>query len=515
MQKETTNSLKKFRQALEVLKTLSPDRSETVATRLFSLSKDLSEKDFSEFKKFAKELISLYIHSPIKISERFILHDYFKYIENSAKLLEESGEITKSKNKRKNISSSLVTDNFYSSLDWCKIMSGTKIPGGINRAVNALSRRKDVISSVIEIMFDLLHNISADKTYQWQLSLIESKKTIDSDIIRDLIRSWKKIKSLPSNILETTLSFSEDEQLYQKWPSITKEADALVRTQSLRRWKQKGKKTSGITKHLEILYPYTNDKKLERWLFNAYEQMADHITFFVSEKFQDISPEQDSWQQNAAFQELKGLEQIFTPLLLLSDLHIDTGSHSKKMAMAFLGFSPNVKKLWEDTLYGFSADHVRIMFLDDLKNNRPPEGTIKKLSFGDDVLFKDMMAQLDLLTKRFDSVKQRELIVDRLAFNYSSYCEQKLLEREITKRFRKLMKTIHIDNLSHILNKEQLKEIETSEILVEYSSIAGESRKFLQKYSNMRLTTEELIASEMNYIRAIKKRRAYIVHRLK
>ena len=157
---------------------------------------------------------------------------------------------------------------------------------------------------------------------------------------------------------------------------------------------------------------------------------------------------------------------------------------------------------------------VRLAFLRALKEDQTPEQLIRKLSFGDRDVQRRLMGELDWISKRFDSVKQRDKVVRRLAVYYASYREAPLLAAEVARRYRDLMRVLHEDNLRRVLNPEQFEEVNRLILLRELAALVSDARRFLARRRALKTTVEEMLASEIEFVQSVCRRRLNLVRQL-
>jgi hypothetical protein len=215
------------------------------------------------------------------------------------------------------------------------------------------------------------------------------------------------------------------------------------------------------------------------------------------------------------FREIVWLHQMMTPLLVLSDLLLRAPTGSYQFALAVFGFTDDSRLTWKQHLAVHSEKVVRRVFVNDLKNGRKPLASIKMLSFGDDSLVDELRGELDLFTEDFDSVRQRGIVVGRLAAVYASYKEDMLLTTEVGRRYRRLMRVLHEDNLRRLLDDTQMAEVQSmGDVLLMLATLAASSRKYINARRSTINNTAELIAAEMDFILEIRAKRAGVIQQL-
>ncbi len=402
----------------------------------------------------------------------------------------------------------LVPKDYYLNLDWCVLTEKAEIPLLVSNAVDAARRRNYLVDSVLEPLFEAMLALDADLGFQWQLALCNRPEGPDADVARDLIRVWRTRDELPRPVLEQVLRWSEDEMAFRQWPAVIEESDRLLRAHAMRRLIE-----ALPQGHLRVeLSHIRHDKRLARWLRRAIDAMGTSIDFFVSQSEREGDAE---WQQNALFRELLHLDQLLPPLLLSSDLLLLQPTGSFDFAMAVFGFTSVNEQTWEHALEEQSKLIIRRMFLNDLKANRSPVPTIIRLCFGNEELEGTVLHELDYVTRTFDSVGQREIVIDKLSGVYSSFRKQPLLNTEIGRRYRRMMRVLHEDNLRRLLTSDQVDELNRrNPVLTDLATIASESRRFLTMRRALDRSTSEIIAADMDFTQSIRTLRASYIRRL-
>jgi hypothetical protein len=141
----------------------------------------------------------------------------------------------------------------------------------------------------------------------------------------------------------------------------------------------------------------------------------------------------------------------------------------------------------------------------DLKNGRKPDGTIRRLSFDNEELCANTLAELDLFTGQFDCLEQREVVVNRLSGTYASFRHDSLLATELGRRFRRTMRVLHEDNLHRVLREEQREELDALRpTLLEVAIVASESRRYLGMRRALEKSTDEIISAEAQYLESMR-----------
>ena len=510
------------RERVDDLFRLNPDMPETERTELYRAASGVDSARFAEFAEKAQALIAAYLRSPHKHTEKEILGEYFAYLERSTKLLVASGDISEdaAESEEPNRSTALVHRHFYSSLDWCKVLSKAALPKGLVLAVDSCKRRNSLVRSVVEDMLVVLQQIDGEAAFAWTLAYLEENRgCLDPDIVRDVLNAWLRCDELPKAVLDWAALWSSDENLQRQWPAVVQRADRLLREHTLRLWRREFNRKAAALKHLDFIIAHHlhDQERLLRWLESALLRMGESVDFFVSAYEEggagtDADPD-DEWRSAALLREVRTIESLFPPVLALADLIMQIPEGAHHFALAFFGLVGRGYTRWETDLLKLAERSVRRAFLRGLRRDTPPEQLIRKLTFGDQQMYLRMMGELDFLTKDFDSLKQREKVVKQLAVYYASYREPELMGIEITKRYRNLMRLGHEDNLRRVLTPEQFEEIHALDILRDVTALASDARRFIARRRALKTSVEEMVSAELDFERSIRRRRLFLLQK--
>lgn len=507
----------------ETFRTLNPELVGMIENELYQIGPELGTDYFADAVAFGEELVGFYTESPVKRAEGEVLGEYYFFLDRASKQLQAAGDLPRENGSGHGSATTmaLVPKEFYDASKWYTLTAKASVPRDIVHAVDALRRRNELVSSVIEPYFKFLLLLDRDKAFAWQLELCaDQEKPIDPDVARDLIRVWRAETELPATAIECVEAWSSDVRALRHWPAVVEAADSLLRKQALLKWLAGQSGQTQQMRRLKFLAPFDDQDRLLRWLKQIIAGMGVSVNFFIQESEKNTGKDgthaDAEWRQNALFRELVWLEQMLTPMILLGDLILSAPDGAFDFAMSVFGFTQEYKKSWEGILEKQCREAIRRCFLTDLKRSRTPVETIKRLCFDDADFEQEILAELDIVTEDFDSMGQRAIAVEKLTAIYSSYREQPLLNTEIGRRYRRLMRVLHEDSLRRFLTAEQLQTVMNGMrgILLDLSMIASESRKFLSIRRSLDLTTEEILAAEMDYVQSVRVLRASYIHRL-
>lgn len=503
-----------LQQCMQQLFRLNPDLTATQLDEMFALARNTDAKHFGTFVSLTEELLQAYLDCPAKRVVRLTLDEYFAFIEKSTRLLAEAGELSAPPEpaSAETQSVALVDPQVTaSSLDWCKIVSHASIPKPVILAAEACQRRNELLSSVLEYAFRVLQEIDPDSALDWQLTYLrENRGELDPDVVRDLLQSWLAGPSLPREAFEWAETWSGDQSLQKQWPHVVRLADRLLHRHALAQWHASEDSKIPSLQHLSIVlerFP-GDEKRLLRWFENAILDIGESVHFFAT-----VHSHADAgWQSAALLREIRTIEALFPPVLLLADLIVHMPNGASRFALAFFGLVGSGREKWEQEMLTRGEMAVRRQFLRNMRRQIPPEETIRALCFGDQVLYNKLMGELDWLTKEFDSIKQREKVIQALAITYASFREGYFLAAEVSKRFRNLMRVVHEDNLRRVLPADVFEEVSQLKVLRDVATLAGDARHCLAKRRALETDLENMVAADLDFIQSVRRQRLALIH---
>ncbi|MBT3381116.1 MAG: hypothetical protein HN742_07655 [Lentisphaerae bacterium] len=493
---------------------LNPDIPSRELDELFSLARETDSTHFSTFVPIMEDLLQAYLECPAKRVERLTLEEYFAFIKRSTRLLAEAGELSAPPEKATADAHSVALIDpqvTASSLDWCKIVSHAAIPKPVILAAEACQQRNELLSSVLEYAFRILQSIDLDKALAWQLAYLEDNRgDLDPDIVRDLLRAWLDLPTLPNEAFEWAETWSGDENLRNQWPHVVRLADRLLHLHALMQGQPGEHNRSSSLQHLQLIlkrFP-RDEKRLLRWFENAIIEIGESVHFFVT-----IHTHTDAdWQAAALLKEIRTIETLFPPVLVLADLIVHVPNGASRFALAFFGLVGSGREKWDQEILTKGEMAVRRQFLRNMRREIGPEKTIEALCFGDGLLYNKLMGELDWLTKDFDSLRQRDKVVQALAITYTSFREGIFLATEVSKRFRDLMRVVHEDNLRRVLPPEVFEEVSQLKVLRTLATLAADARRCLAKRRALETDLESMVAADLDFIQSVRRQRLALIH---
>ncbi len=519
---ETNDYFQELKGLLCRLENLNPDLSVAERAHLFELAVQVGESGFDWCVNQFERLLALYQKSPVKHYGKATLQEYFEELERNAKLLSAAGEITplpaSADKTPRPLSSALVpySGQSFSILDRCKLLNRAEIAQPLTRAVDAFRRRLEVVDTVLELALRVMWIQSPKRTEEWILLYLKANDgNQDPDVIRDILRVISGSRSLSREFLGWAEIWAADEALQEYWPNVTTGSDKLLCVYALRCWHRKCTIRNGLLAHLHLLVEQNSlgDETLMKWLSNTLENFGECV-----QRFMTLENEKDSqdrqWLQTALYLELNRICSLYRPVLIVADQLLRQPDGANRLAMAFLGLVGKGFEAWEERVRKLAEKVILRSFLYGLKTGRSPLDTIRKLTFGDLASFNFACSQLDLISQQFDSLPQRDRVVEFLGTFYASYRRPQLLSVEVAKRYRNMMRMLHEDYISNILNAEQLQKIQQNGVLREISGMVAAARHFLDHRRALQTSLEEMIASEMEFVQETRTRRLAVIREM-
>jgi hypothetical protein len=394
------------------------------------------------------------------------------------------------------------------------------VPKPLLRAVDAARNRNELTPSVIEYMVYLLHLVDGGLASAWEARFLETQRgRLDPDVARDFLRAWRRLNPPSIQALLHAMDWSADTNLERNWPSVIREADLLLREGMLKRMVRTLPDRTRNLRHLRLLAerPHLPESELLRWLEVTIADMGASVHFFIRQNQQLVRELNDGrpteWRRAAMMREIGKVEQLFPLILLLADVIFAAPQGAYRLALSLFGLTGEVRDDWLEHLEKTCAEMIRHHFLDALRKDIPADEVIRRFCFGDHQLFRQLASEVDLVTKQFTSVRDRDRIVEYLAVYLASYREENLFAEEIAQRYRRLMRVLHEDSLRRLLTPEQFESVRGMDVLTELSAMVSDARRYLGRRRALQLSLEELVASEMDFVQGVRRRRLTFIHR--
>lgn len=507
---------------LRALETLNPDLSGVEQFRLDALARRCDPSAYDEVASQVRHLVEIYLDTPTIRIGKAILKEYFGALERTARRLLDAGEIKaapESQATQTTFSQALVLRSAfdYNALDRCKILNRAEIPETLSNAADAYRRRIEVVDTVFGVGFRVLWNLDPVHFQEWCVGYLdENSGSLSPEVIRDMLWVLRDSKEIQPKMLEWLLRWCGDEALLEHWPLVVRYADRLLDRLALENWRRRnGAPRNGSLAYLRLLTERgsVEENRLMSWLVNTLQNFGGSIERFISLD-REIPSSEEAWVHSALVAELRNLESIYQPIIVLADHLLAEPDGAAKLAMAFLGVVGQGLKDWEERIRDFSEKVIRRAFLVDLKEGRTPVETIRRYTFGDQKAFAIICNELDLVSQQFDSLAQREVVVRKLSIYYASFRRGPLLGQEVGRRYRHFARILHEDFLSTHLTQEELSSFEKTGFLQELYSMGSRAKRFLDHRRALEMTVEEMVASQMEFVAETRARRLTMLRRL-
>lgn len=508
----------RLRRYFAQLHALNPHTAEISRSDILAAAAEVDPDSFTEFAAHTAALVHKYLASRIKQAENYALERYFEFIDRAGLLLTQAtdahGAATDPGPGENNTGQFALARAYdFTPLEWFRVQTQAQVPQEVQHAVDAAGARNELVDSVLEIAFAALHTIDSDRAFAWELDYLErTAGELDVDVVRDLLRVWQGCRNIPAAALDWANQWSRDENLRRLWPTVCREADRLLRIHALRAWAAATTTRQSSAMHLRTMVQDDSfeDSRLQRWFDAATESMSRRIDAFI--RFADSSRRGPGIAyRNAMVSELHALESLVIPLLISADLALRQPAGPYALALNVLGFSRAALESWRSALENRTAAVIRTIFINQLRDAESPIDAIRGFCLGDKLLFNRLCLHLDILTKQFDSIDQRERVVQMLATNYASYRENELIGRELTRRYRRLMRMLHTDNLRRLLTADQFRGLEHSTVLRELTTLAAAARHYLDRRRHPEAPLEEMYTAEIAFCNTVRNSRLHVI----
>ncbi|MEI8078135.1 MAG: hypothetical protein WCH61_00720, partial [bacterium] len=398
-------------------------------------------------------------------------------------------------------------------------------PKPLLQGVYAASERHRATSSVFDTLFTVMHRLDNRRAFAWELAFLKAQAgRLDPDLTRDLLHVWQHEPDPPAAALAWALKWAADGNLERQWPAVTAAADLLLRRAALQRWSACAAAWPALNAFRQLRRHSasagtSNDEPFRVWCEAAAAEIGERVRFFLDtgSRLATSSPAEAAtssladWRRAALRRELAAVTALFTPVLLLADLPLNTAGGTRGFALALFGFAPDHENAWRHRFEDQAARAIRRLFLWGLRQGTPAGVIVKRLCFGDERLWCQLAGTLDLNSKEFDSLPQRERVIARLAVHYLSRRETQLLATEIGRRYRSLMRALHADHLHRLLGEAPPAPPPGAPTLAEIMGLAAEARRYLARRRDLRLDLDELTAAELAFATAVRQRRLRLI----
>lgn len=516
-----------FLERLSVLRRLNPDLARLEQPELLAVAAELPPAAFDAVTAFAAGLVQLYHDSPWKQAEARLLEDYFQRLDGTARGLAPGRPAAGPPPHAAAAASTLalVSPRPFSPLEWCQIHTRAALPKPLLQGVHAASERNRLTGSVFDTLFTVLHRLDRRRAFAWELAFLKAHEgRLDPDLTRDLLHVWRREPDPPAAALAWALKWAGDDNVERQWPAVTEAADQLLRRAALQRWSALAATLPPLSafrqlrRHAAAGTGGDNDEPFRVWCEAAAAEIGDRVRFFLDTGDRLAAPPAEAaatgaadWRRAALRRELEAVTALFAPVLLLADLPLNTAGGARAFALSLFGFAPDREDVWRRRFEEQAARAIRRLFLWGLRQGTPAGVIIKRLCFDDAVLWRQLAGALDLNSKEFDSLEQRERVIARLAVHYLSRRETRLWGTEIGRRYRSLMRALHADHLRRLLGEAPPAPPPGAPALADIMGLAADARRYLARRRDLNLDLDELTAAELAFVTAVRQRRLRLI----
>ena len=511
----------RLRAFLEDLRRLNPDYPASELSRMRQLATSVGGGPFAEAGALVSEVIGLYLDSPPKRAGGAVMAEYHALLESEERRLLTAGELSEEAAVPESGATeatlapmALVPSRALPALTRCEVLQRASFPEALTKAVDSYVRRNVMVDTVMELGVELLWLMDGDQAGAWMLRELERREAVglDPDMLRDFLRVALRQERLPEALLWRVLSWCGDTRLLETWPTVVHTGDRVLCRHAVTRWLSRHESRNASMSHLRLLFREgrLGASELLRWLESALSTLADCVM-----RIMELGNRVGSGDGYGAalFSELQRLSGLYPPVMMVGNELLCLPDGAQRFALAVFGLAGDELRRWNESLDRFSSEVIRRVFIIGLRTGQAPETIIRRLTFGDADAYRMAMSQLDLVSGRFDSIRQRERVVALLTPFYSSYRRGKFLAAEITRRYRLMMRLLHEDFLREALSAEQLSATLGAGMTVEMSSVLGEARRFLGRRRDTFSSLESILAATMEFEESMRRRRLVVIRR--
>lgn len=519
------NSLQEY---FNRLFSLNPYREDIDQEAMFATASELPASCFEEFRNVTEELLTAFLTAQWKINEQTIINKFIDHLEKADYRLrsdadedEENADSLQSDNRTAGGDSvALVSRRYFRSADWLRALNKGNLPQPLLRSVDAAVQRNRLLPSILKPAFVALHGIDSDAAFEWELEYLKNNTgQLDPDVIRALMQTWRRQDKEPLEAVEWALQWSTNPNLRRQWPAVVEEADLWLREITIQKWLDRQSRRS---KHIALLQRLSqksavNEQDYWRWTEATIADIGIEIRRFSSLSAAAFSADNSETKkkiQLSLLHRLQNMDSLFTALIIMSDLLPRMPDGAYRLALALFGISHSHLQKWRQDLQENAFSVIQKIFLDNLKSRHPPLETIKKFTFGDRQLYQHLVNYLDIISKNFTSLEDRDAVTETLAINYASFRESDLLAKHIGRRYRHLMSALHEDNLRRLFTDRQYEGISSLETLFDAFSLAASARQYLKTYRSLDSSTAELLGAEEDFTDEVKRLRMKVIDSL-
>ncbi|MDT8390044.1 MAG: hypothetical protein RRC34_06005 [Lentisphaeria bacterium] len=505
-------------QAFDQLEKLNPDALSVPRAELLTHASTLSPEDFSVVQPRVEKVVRLFADSAFKRRQYQVMAEYFEALEQTAKRLEAPPASTDGSV----FGGRLLPVRLNSESQWLAVIAEAGIDEKTHRAMDANANRNEDVGTVLEIAFRILFLIDPRRAFDWSLDKLRHDPVFeDADVFRDLLMVWNDQADIPAAAAKTVLPLL-NRPLNRFFPGTATQLNRLIRLSGLRALAAGGANQGRPWRYLTRVLHERNgaviDGKLERWLDAAVEQLGNYTANVISAagRVDDdrLSDEDRKLARRQVFTSVRAVNTLHPAIIVGADIFLKRADGAHTLALAFLGIDRRHLRKWRANLESKAADVVRKLFMEDLRNRRDSAETIRRFCLGDELLYIALYMKLDLFSRQFGSLADREAAVNVLATNYASFRETDLLKEKITRHFRALSRLLHADSIQRLVPEEEVAAVADFANLADALTRASEARRYLEGRRALDTSVEDMCAAEVHFEERLRSARTSLLRGL-
>jgi hypothetical protein len=265
------------------------------------------------------------------------------------------------------------------------------------------------------------------------------------------------------------------------------------------------------------------------WMFNPRTRSrADLARSFLGDKFTRLAGAVQHLIRSAASDtagvahssyfelEFIRLNQHVELLLLLSDLFVELPRGIQHFSEALFGLDQTWQEAMRQKVDQKIEEQLNRSVLERIRDNQSLIEWLCSLKLLDRETMLDLIGQLDLRHGQFKSLADREGAVRRVAVPYAELVFQKKLERTLQRRFRAMVRILHVDGLRVHLGAESFQRLEREfgdQMLDWYSLLVGAKNYLTKLHSRFDDANDDFLYEEDSLRREVELRQLSVLSR--
>jgi hypothetical protein len=210
------------------------------------------------------------------------------------------------------------------------------------------------------------------------------------------------------------------------------------------------------------------------------------------------------------------LNQHVELLLLLSDLFVELPRGIQHFSEALFGLDQTWQKAIREKIDEKIEEQANMEVLSRIRDNQSLIDWLCSLRLLDRETMLDLLGELDLKHGHFKNMADRQSAMRRVAVPYAELVFQKKLERTLQRRFRAMVRILHVDGLHVHLGEEAFRRLEGEfgdQMLDWYSLLVGAKNYLVKLHSRFDDANEDFLFEEDALRREIEWRQLGVMSR--